>query len=889
MFLLNPPALVSRDPWSFLIPRRSGLDFLANHAMQISRHPMDQMTPLERASLRGNETHLAQVTRTPASLPLQIRAMNGNTKGIVQHKKKNKKQHQPFNYNEPAKQGGGNEGGAGGGGGGGDQNDNAGGTGGDSAGGGDGDEKKDGDGKKDDNPDNEWGGFEPLGKKKKGKNQGEDKTGTAPTTSDTFHEIKLDDMAQPSELSSGGSTGKKATSSFGAWGSSWNPGSWGWGGSKGADKSQGQEEKKDEPASGPWSADRSKPNKNPVGFSFGAMDDVEDENTQEPAIADEKKGNFSFSSASAANDKRKGSVWDFAVDEPPKRQVIGLAAAGTGAWGAATMKGKSGFLNPGPTAEKITETEGNIDEEWGGWGTSSKDRKKKKALLEPVPSADAKAVPEPAPDPPGQNEDDFLDSVVSQKSEKGKKKSRAELDEPAKPELAMGEASNAWSFWGATKKTVKKSTEEPTHENNDDDWANWGKNKDSIEEPGMDNVWKIGDSKKDKKNGSRNLPVDIENGSRLNGPKPDSIEESKGSKFEDDWAWGSSKNKKSPPPAPTPPPLDLDEHGQDLERNVWDDPIAEDDDDAAAEALAAEIAAEEQEELRRLCTKRKLKGKDKQRFDELTANANRRYEEKAAKEAEEQARQEAKEKAASEAREAEEKLAIEVSQAEQQAAADALEAEIAAEGKELATLRNKKKPSRREKQRIDELTGKAKRRADESAAREAEQQALREEEQKSAAEAEEAARQAAADALEAEIAAEAKELASLRNRFKLKKADTVRLRELTEKAEARAAETAAKEAAREAEEQAAQDTHSTVEAEEQEAPEADDQADDQAAIDAERAALEAEIALEEEELGALKTRLTLRGKLKSKDQKRYEELKLKAENPRGRRSYQSKR
>ncbi|KAI2602366.1 hypothetical protein GGR54DRAFT_526260 [Hypoxylon sp. NC1633] len=533
--------------------------------------------------------------------------------------------------------------------------------------------------------------------------------------------------------------------------------------------------------------------------------------------------------------------------EPEKKQDFGGDDWGSWDTAASTKdkKKKKGILDaiapkeqaPEPVLETPSSQFG--DDTWGT-STSKKDKKKKAAKNATI-----------IEDPPEENVSDFQIQEPDPKPE----------PEPS-PKPRVEEPSSVWSFWGA-KKTNKKPKEDPlppTNEENNEGWLDWGKKKtkalidikeseqqdlppavpeapsavgdddfwdtfgadktnktgsgslmpDSIEEPKHDDSWGFATtSKKDKKKkGSKNIPIEIENGSHLNGVKPDSVEESKGGKGEDDsWGWGSlSKSKTSPPPAPTPPSLDMSLSGQELEENVWDDTKVEVDEKAAAEAaeLAAEIAAEEAElaTLTKKMQRKKLTKTYQKRFDELTERANQRADEAAAKEADEAAQREAEEKAEAEAleaeqkaeaeaKEAEERAATEAREAEERAVAEALEAEIAAEEAELAALtkkQQKKKLTRTFQKRFDELTERAQARADEKAAKEAEglstpesDGAAQEAEEEAAREAEEAAAREAAD----QAAKEAEEQAAWEAEEQAREAEEQAKRE-REEAEAEA-------------------------------------------------------------------------------------------------------
>jgi hypothetical protein len=126
--------------------------------------------------------------------------------------------------------------------------------------------------------DDEWDSFMPAKSKKKGK-KGAKAEEPAPASAapviekfDAFHEIKLDDTSPMLDLSfETGTTGTKSTSGFGAWGSSWNTGSWDF-------SATTLDTKKDtttEIDNNPWSLNRGKPKKKNTGFSFGSVDEEE--------------------------------------------------------------------------------------------------------------------------------------------------------------------------------------------------------------------------------------------------------------------------------------------------------------------------------------------------------------------------------------------------------------------------------------------------------------------------------------------------------------------------------------------------------------------------------------------------------------------------------------
>ncbi|KAI1181872.1 hypothetical protein F5B17DRAFT_450799 [Nemania serpens] len=263
--------------------------------------------------------------------------------------------------------------------------------------------------------------------------------------------------------------------------------------------------------------------------------------------------------------------------------------------------------------------------------------------------------------------------------------------------------------------------------------------------------------------------------------------------------------------------------------------------DAQAAIEAEELAAREAEE-------RAAREAEEQEAREMAEKAAREAEEEAAKEAEEKAAREAEEEAA---REAEEREARE---AEEQAAREAKEAAAdEAEFEALEMRATRKKLSKKDQKRFDELAERINARAgtadadeaatqaaaEQQAAREAEEQATREAAELAAREAEEqaarkaeeqAARQAEADADEAELEVLQ---AKLKKRKKLNGKDQGRFDELTERINARAAAASTSEPDDD-------DTQALVEAAEQAAREAEEAAlrgaDEQAARDAEEAA-----------------------------------------------------
>ncbi|KAI1311391.1 hypothetical protein F5Y03DRAFT_305670 [Xylaria venustula] len=435
--------------------------------------------------------------------------------------------------------------------------------------------------------------------------------------------------------------------------------------------------------------------------------------------------------------KKKGIIEDIKGPDPSP-----LAQQEDDFWGGLT--GGKKMKDKGAKPESAKKEKPAEDDLWNGLKSDSKksSKKKKKGGLEEEPVKEPE--PEPAPEPEPEPEPEPA----------------PEPEPEPTPAPVVEEPSSAWSFWGATKKSVKKITEQataelaPAAETGGDSWLNWGnKNKkngkmstlDHEPEPGSelvlpavsraaetgssDDLWDtLGANNTKKKNADSSLP--------------DTTEDLK--KEEEGWGWGLSK-KKSPPPAPTPPSLDMDEAHLEMDANVWGEPQTESLPDPAAAALLAEIEAEEQElsDLTIKSLKKKLGRKDQKRYDELTNNATRRADEAAAKAAEEQSRLEAEANAAAEALKAEQEAA-------------AAKAEIEAEEAEIETLtaksKRKKKFTRKDQERLDELTDKMKARAAAAAeanqatdaeaveaAREAEEQAAREAEEAAAREAEEAA------------------------------------------------------------------------------------------------------------------------------------------------------
>ncbi|ROW13955.1 hypothetical protein VPNG_04053 [Cytospora leucostoma] len=250
---------------------------------------------------------------------------------------------------------------------------------------------------------------------------------------------------------------------------------------------------------------------------------------------------------------------------------------------------------------------------------------------------------------------------------------------------------------------------------------------------------------------------------------------------------------------------------------------------AAADAAQAEadekarIIQEEEEEIAQLSAKYKLRRSEKERLQELQERAEVRT------------------------REAEEAAAA-VAAAEAGAAAEAAKAEaeekarvIREEENEIGKLRARYKLNRDEKERLQELEERAKSRLAERKARlearRAEQAAAAA--AQAAAEAAEAA-QAEADQQARIIKEEEDELAQLRSRYTLKRADRERLHELEDRAKSRSEARKAKEA----EEVAAQ----AAEAAQAEAEAAQAEADKQASI----------IQEEEDEIAKLRAKYTLR-------------------------------
>ncbi|KAI5862213.1 hypothetical protein GGS23DRAFT_111647 [Durotheca rogersii] len=478
----------------------------------------------------------------------------------------------------------------------------------------------------------------------------------------------------------------------------------------------------------------------------------ETEPDKEKAEGDRHGPPFTISDSSKKDERKKkkkkkdgGEEEALQEPEPPRDLELGDDLAGNdfAEWNVPVREKKKKKNESLHQTPKILPEPGvSQDDDLLAFG-SSKDKKKSKKGAAAIEEPSNEKTPDTRPSEPEPDPETTLMPVAEQNG-------------------------GAWSFWGAKKNTTKPKDETP-NPITDEGWLDWSKNKlrssgefdkesdhkhpppnapgthsaagsadfwdshevgkdkrrnaddslmpDSIEEPKNDDIEGGNTSKKEKKKkkGSKNVPVEVANGSHLNVVQPDSIEESKGNRVEDDdWTWGNLDRgkKKSPPPAPTPPSLELSLSDQELEEHGWGGLKTEEEEKAEAEAAAlADVIASEEEELATLRAMKKLTKKDRRRLDQLTANANRRAEEKAAREAEQAAQREAEERAASEARE--------------KADAEALVAEIAAEEEEMAmlTTKSKKKKLRgSDKKRLEELTERAKVRAGEKIAEEAEEQ-----------------------------------------------------------------------------------------------------------------------------------------------------------------------
>jgi hypothetical protein len=377
--------------------------------------------------------------------------------GFYQFAKKKKKATQAFNWDEPEKKdeppadgGDGNGGDPNGGDSGNAGGDGAGAGGGDGDGNGDDKDKKDEGG--DANPDDEWGSFATVGKKKKKGKKGaavEEPTENAvpevpEVKFDSFQEIKLDDPAPALEVNFGGDSAENKGSSFGTWGTSWNTGStWDWSGTKDGNKDKDEGPKEDADAN-PWSINRPKPKKKgKTTFTFGAFDEEEEKSEEPPAAAEEEKKDddftFSFGTSKKDKKKKKNSIWDPEPEE--KKDEDPLAAS-----------------------QDLGSTKAAEDDLWGGgWGTTTKKKGKKgKNAVEEIKEPD----PPPAPDPPAEAappDDDWFSGTS--KKDKKKKKNIFSWDEPEpEPEPEKVESPKEEEkpaeddFWGtiSTKKKGKK-------------------------------------------------------------------------------------------------------------------------------------------------------------------------------------------------------------------------------------------------------------------------------------------------------------------------------------------------------------------------------------------------------------------------------------------------
>ncbi|RYO89934.1 hypothetical protein DL763_005490 [Monosporascus cannonballus] len=632
------------------------------------------------------------------------------------------------------------------------------------------------------------------------------------------------------------------------------------------------------------------------------------------------------------SEKKEEDIWSFgtAKKEKKKKKKDTLDAE------PVSLKDPASKLEPEPEPDSKKKKEGRKevdDDTWDTFGTAKKD-KKKKGATEEVPK-DPEREPESAPvhEPELERKDPELDD---KDLEPQPKRTERAVEKPNHswrpgPQSIAEKSTSIWSFWGVKKKLseaaavvsseiihldkakereppakVPPAVPEAPGAGNLDIWGTFEASKkdkktkrsvdgnlipDSIEEPKAGNIWGSSGSARDKK-GNKNAPVEIENGSQLNGVKPDAVEESKADD-DDAWGWGvSKKGDKSkmgafPPPAPTPPSLGLSDHEseQELEHNVWDESPQDKGRAAAEEAAAAEAQAtlqadvsKEENEIADLEAKRARRGyllkKEQKKWDELMENANRRAAEKAARDAEAKAAQEAAEQAQ---REAEERAATEAAEAEAMAADEAAEtgsqvatevdSAVAAEEEELATLERKKeergKLGRKAQRRFDELTENANRRRKERAADEVgiTKDIIKEAEEQAAAEAVETGSQAAAE-VDAAVAAEEGELAAL----EVKKEETGRL----DKKERRRFDELAENANRRKKERAIDKVDTADEAEEQATAEATVK---EAAEAEAQTTLDAAIAAEEEELATLETRKQRRGgRLAKTDQKRFDLL-----------------
>ncbi|PNS19831.1 hypothetical protein CAC42_7798 [Sphaceloma murrayae] len=292
------------------------------------------------------------------------------------------------------------------------------------------------------NPDDEWGGFETAGKKKKGKaKKGEDIAASTPPPAAKleakddkgFDEIDLGNKDAPKlDLDFGGGTEKKSSGfGFSGWGS-------GWGGASNKWDFSGADEKAEEKKDDTWG-------------SFGSKKDS----------AKTKKTGFDFGFGS--DDKIDGVKKE--TDDPWAKLVGGSGKTKT------TGKGKVEEISVEPTVEMATETATTepADDPWGGWASTTKKSKKKQAAKTPDPEVVKDESPPPPPPPPAPADDD---PWAEFSTKKGKQKKRAgkeptpepeskpvepppapepPVDTPAEPEAA----DDSWT-WGLSAKEQKK-------------------------------------------------------------------------------------------------------------------------------------------------------------------------------------------------------------------------------------------------------------------------------------------------------------------------------------------------------------------------------------------------------------------------------------------------
>ncbi|KAI0910785.1 hypothetical protein F4823DRAFT_347708 [Ustulina deusta] len=156
--------------------------------------------------------------------------------------------------------------------------------------------------------------------------------------------------------------------------------------------------------------------------------------------------------------KKKGVIEEVKEPNPPAPE------AEDDFWGSVAGKKNGQGKNPEPAPAK--ENKPAEDELLGTLGTGSKkssSKKKKKGAAEEKPSK--KPEPDPIPE-------------LEPEPEPEPEPAPAPEPEP-EPEPAVEEPSSAWSFWGATKKTLKKTIAEPTTvvDSGGDSWLNWGSKK----------------------------------------------------------------------------------------------------------------------------------------------------------------------------------------------------------------------------------------------------------------------------------------------------------------------------------------------------------------------------------------------------------------------------